>query len=199
MGLGNSLIDKSDVQDALKRLNYDPRTPYLDAIVKEANDSFDDKNEAVMFLAQTAHETHGFFYIEERDYLGKPGKIATQYGTGAPGKSYHGRGFIQLTWPDNYRAASRALGMGDRLYRNPELVSQDISLAARVSSWYWRDRVRPKAGNMRKFGLTTKAINGALECRGLNVDQSKNRYRIYKAIARATGVENLASECGCYN
>lgn len=192
------LVSRSSVKSALEDLGYHPVSSYLNAIVEEANDTFGDKNEAVMFLAQTAHETGGFRYIEEIAYAGS-GRIASEYGTGAPGKSYHGRGFIQLSWPDNYRQASSALGMGDRLYRNPELVVQDLSIAAKVSSWYWRSRVRPMAGNMSQFGLTTKAINGALECRGQNVDKSKNRYRIYKAIARATGVRNLSSECGCYN
>ncbi|XP_043505059.1 endochitinase EP3-like isoform X2 [Polistes fuscatus] len=165
---------------------------YIEEIAYAGSDRIASEN------AQTAYETGGFRYLEETEYAGSD-EIAEKYKKGVPGKSYHGRGFIQLTSPGNYRAASKALGMGDRLYRKPELVSQDISLALRVSTWYWRHRVRPMAGNMRKFGLTTKAINGVVECTGQNVDKSKERYRIYKAIARATGVENLASECGCYN
>ncbi|KAI4482450.1 hypothetical protein M0802_013693 [Mischocyttarus mexicanus] len=191
-------IDEDIVKRVMRDLGYSPITSYVNAIVDEANNSFADENEAVMFLAQTAHETGGFRYIEEIKYADS-NRIATEYGTGAPGKSYHGRGFIQLSWPDNYREASDELGMGTRLYRKPELVAENLSIAAQVSSWYWMSKVRPIAGNMRKFGLTTKAINGCEECRGRNVEQSKNRYKIYKKLANAVGIENLSSEKGCYN
>ncbi|KAI4479712.1 hypothetical protein M0804_010762 [Polistes exclamans] len=192
------VISRSDVKNALEDLGYHPVSSYLKAIVDEANDSFGDKNEAVMFLAQTAHETGGFRYIEEIAYAGS-GRIASEYGSGAPGKSYHGRGFIQLSWPGNYWEASIALGYGSKLYEKPELVAKDVELAAKVSTWYWKKKVRPVAKDMSEFGLTTKAINGALECRGKNVDKSKNRYKIYVALARATGIRKLSSECGCYN
>ncbi|XP_043497347.1 acidic endochitinase SP2-like [Polistes fuscatus] len=181
------LVSRSDVKNALEAVGYHPISAYLTAIVEEANNSFDDIIEAVMFLAQTTYETDGFRYIEEIAYAGSD-KIATEYGEGEPGKSYHGRGFFQLLGPNNYRNASSALGMGDRLYKNPELVSEDLSIAAKVSSWYWRDTVRPMAGPIYQFGLTTKAIKETLEHRRQTVDESKDRCKIYIAIARATGL-----------
>jgi hypothetical protein len=42
----------------------------------------------------------------------------------ATGKIYYGRGLVQLTWASNYQRMGEALGMGDALYRNPDLVLQ---------------------------------------------------------------------------
>lgn len=148
-----------------------------------------------MFLAQLIHESGGFVYKEEES----PDSTAYRDNADLPGKSYHGRGYIQLTWSYNYKAASEALGMGDRLLRRPELVAQSTKMAMRVSVWYWEARVRPVLGGRNQFGLTTKAINGPIECsRGWNATAAK-RYKIYLGVAQTLGVRNLASECGCYN
>jgi hypothetical protein len=46
--------------------------------------------------------------------------------TGADGKPlkdrYYGRGYVQLTWRENYRRLGEALGLGDALVKNPELA-----------------------------------------------------------------------------
>jgi hypothetical protein len=47
------------------------------------------------------------------------------------GHSYYGRGFVQLTWDENYRAMGAELGMGDQLYDNPDLVMEP-SIAAKI-------------------------------------------------------------------
>jgi putative chitinase len=51
------------------------------------------------------------------------------------GWRYHGRGPIQLTGADNYRAAGDALGL--QLLELPEIVGQ-IDTGARVSAWFWQ-------------------------------------------------------------
>lgn len=38
------------------------------------------------------------------------------------GHSYYGRGFVQLTWDENYRTMGARLGVGDQFYNDPELV-----------------------------------------------------------------------------
>lgn len=38
------------------------------------------------------------------------------------GKSYFGRGFGQITWPENYVLCGEAIGMGRQLYDNPDLM-----------------------------------------------------------------------------
>ena len=62
----------------------------------------------------------------------------TEYGsesylTGKPYYPYHGRGFVQLTWEENYRTASTALSLIDDrdLVAHPE-VALDSLIATRV-------------------------------------------------------------------
>ncbi|WEL39531.1 endochitinase [Encephalitozoon hellem] len=198
-GGGGVNISSDQLTQAMTKLGYSPKPEYIDAVVSRVNEKFNDMNEATMFIAQCAHESGGYQYIEEIACAGGT-SCAGQYGTGAPGKSYHGRGFIQLSWPDNYKAAGEALGLGDELYNNPEKVAEDPNLGADVSIFYWETRVANAPGvKENHFGATTKAINGALECTGSNVDKSKKRYEIYKALVEAFGVSNPADESGCYS
>ncbi|KAK6090032.1 hypothetical protein P3W45_000920 [Vairimorpha bombi] len=199
-GGGALSITSDQINEAMGEVGFTPNSEYVDAVVKITNEEFNDINMAAMFLAQLAHESGGFQHIEEVACAGST-KCADQYGgsEGAPGKSYHGRGFIQLSWPANYKEAGEALGMGDQLFDNPDMVSEDPELGAKVSNWYWKSRVETAPGvSDFKFGATTKAINGALECTGSNIEQSKKRYEFYKAVAGALGVTDLASEDGCY-
>ncbi|AFN83687.1 endochitinase [Encephalitozoon romaleae SJ-2008] len=196
---GGVSISSDQLTQAMTKLGYSPKPEYIDAIVSRVNEKFNDMNEAAMFIAQCAHESGGYQYIEEIACAGGTG-CAGQYGSGAPGKSYHGRGFIQLSWPDNYKAAGEALGLGDELYNNPEKVAEDPNLGADVSIYYWESKVANAPGvKENHFGATTKAINGALECTGSNVDKSKKRYEIYTALVEAFGISNPADESGCYS
>ena len=108
----------------------------------------------------------------------------------------------QLTWGRNYKAASKDLGMGDRLLRDPHLVAEDDEIAMQVSVWYWTTVVRPAlAGRKNEFGVTTNAINGAIEC-GRNRPRhpkAVKRYQIYRKVAEALDIRNPARENGCYN
>lgn len=45
------------------------------------------------------------------------------------GQTYYGRGFVQLTWADNYRSLGKRIGVD--LYNNPDLAL-DRTIAARV-------------------------------------------------------------------
>lgn len=53
------------------------------------------------------------------------------------GKRFAGRGPIQLTGRDNYTRASKALGLGDKLAKNPELVADDVGIGMRTTVWFW--------------------------------------------------------------
>ena len=72
------------------------------------------------------------------------------------GFKYRGRGLIQLTGKDNYRAASRELGVD--LVKNPNLLEQP-EMAAKSALWFWKKNVRTRVetGDVR---AVTRAVNG---------------------------------------
>ena len=93
---------------------------------------------------------------------GKPEHLAElmyggRNGNDEPGDGwkYHGRGYIQLTGKDNYRAAGEALDLD--LVKHPELAA-DPKNAAKIATWYWENRVPESAREDVK--AATKAING---------------------------------------
>ena len=157
-----------------------------------------------MALAQFLHESDGLKAKEE--YACQHSKCPGHYhnaGCEKRGKHYYGRGYIQLTWCYNYRDAGRALGLGDTLLNDPDLVARNEQYAWDTAFWFWKERVRKgiygpevKAG---KFGFSTRSINGALECTGRNVDKSKKRFQIYQKVYRAFGLTGHPDERGCYN
>ncbi|XP_031617335.1 acidic endochitinase SP2-like [Contarinia nasturtii] len=187
------------VNEAMSKHGYTPNWDYLNAVVPKVNGAFQDPNEAAEFIAQCGHESGGYQYIEEIQ-CSQQNSCEGMYGTGAEGKNYHGRGFIQLSWPDNYRAASQALGRGDDFYYYPEIVAQDPNVGADVSIWYWQTRVANYPGVKEKhFGATTRAINSPVECTGNNVEQSRNRWDLYQIVCDTLGVNDRSDESGCYN
>jgi putative chitinase len=71
------------------------------------------------------------------------------------GWRYHGRGYIQLTGKDNYRAAGEALDLD--LVGHPELAAEPQN-ASRIAVWYWENRV-PEAAR-ENVRAATLAVNG---------------------------------------
>ena len=53
----------------------------------------------------------------------------------ASGKTYHGRGPMQLSWNYNYEPAGRALGVD--LLAEPERITQDPDLAFSTAMYFW--------------------------------------------------------------
>lgn len=112
-------------------------------------------------------------------------------------KSYYGRGYIQLTWCDNYIRASQALGRGTYLVDSPDAVAYNEELAWDTSAWYWKTRVHDPLGGTNEFGRTTKAING-MECsNGSGLAQA--RFVKYQKVFAALAVGGSPNERGCYN
>ncbi|OMH82721.1 Chitinase 4 [Zancudomyces culisetae] len=156
--------------------------------------------EAAMFLAQIMHESDGL--KAKSEYRCATEDCTADYAAPGdyPGKAYYGRGYIQLSWADNYKAASKALYGDDRLYTNPDSVAQDETIAWQVSFWYWKSRVRTNKDVLSgEFGASTRMINGALECTGSNIVASKTRYDIYKQVLSVFDPSSTPTESGCYN
>jgi len=162
------------------------------------------KLELAMFLGNSIQETGGLAIIGEKPSL--TGADPKQYDnsdwgtkhTPAPGKSgqYYGRGYLQLSYPANYMSASEALyGAGnDKLWKNPELVSSDQSVAWETAFWFWGAIVHDQAQG-GKFGQSVMAIN-SWECSS-GPTEAGNRLKYYRKVLEAFGLKDKADTSGC--
>lgn len=113
------------------------------------------------FLAQLAHESAGFQYVRElasgAAYEGRKDLGNTEPGDG---RTFKGRGLIQITGRANYGACSVALcGYPSRLLTNPELL-EEPELACRSAAWYWQTHGCNELADVGDFLRVTKRING---------------------------------------
>jgi len=156
----------------------------------------------IAFVAQTIWESGAYVYTEELDVSARGNYQTCDWNTNAQatnGKQFYGRGYMQLSWCANYKAYGHARminGDPDYFYKNPELVATTYRMDS--AAWFFEDRVKDDSG---RFGLTTKDINGPIECKpSENYPNSKpkKRYQIFEALANKMGLTGF-SESGCYN
>jgi predicted chitinase len=96
------------------------------------------------------------------------------------GRYYKGRGLIQITGYNNYRACSRdLLHDADELCKHPEMLEM-LPLSVRSAAWYWDSRDLNALADAGKFDLITKAINGGYN--GM-ADRQAYHARAQKALA----------------
>ena len=144
------------------------------------------------FLAQIGHESGSLRYVREiadgsayddRASLGnnRPEAIALAQAAGTTtGRYYKGRGLIQITGYNNYRACSRdLLRDADELCKHPEMLEM-LPLSVRSAAWYWDSRDLNALADAGKFDLITKAINGGYN--GM-ADRQAYHARAQKALA----------------
>ena len=112
------------------------------------------------FMAQLAHESGNFRYMEEiasgAAYEGRKDLGNTQPGDG---KRYKGRGPIQLTGRANYRNYGRALGID--FENHPEIVALP-SIGVMVACRYWTSQKLNALADADDVEAITRRINGGL-------------------------------------
>jgi putative chitinase len=112
------------------------------------------------FMAQLAHESGDFKYMEEiasgQAYEGRADLGNTQPGDG---KRYKGRGPIQLTGRSNYRRFGHKAGINFERY--PEIVANP-SIGLHVACLYWDDRKLNALADADNLEVITRKINGGL-------------------------------------
>lgn len=122
------------------------------------------------FLAQVGHESGQLRYVKELGsdrYLSRydTGSLALRLGNtpeaDGDGQFYCGRGLIQVTGRNNYRACSRALFGDERLLELPQLLEQP-RWAAESAAWFWHSRGLNALADRGEFNRITRHINGGL-------------------------------------
>lgn len=183
--------------DAVRACGYS--TPsnslYTSFVSRAARDGLiTTKRELAMFLAEIVHESGGLYY--KREIICQKDGCPNSYRSAGdpPGIYYYGRGFIQLTWSYNYRAASYALFGDDRLVKNPDLVAQSDDYSWAVSFWFWKVNVHSKV-QTGKFGYATRGINGG-ECSPCKL-ACPTRFKYYSKILPIFGVNETPNPEGC--
>lgn len=115
-----------------------------------------------MFIAQLAHESGSFRYTQEiasgAAYEGRKDLGNTEPGDG---KRFKGRGLIQCTGRDNYRACSKALFGNDVLLTTPQLL-ETPQYACLSAGWYWEKRNLNIYADKGAIKTVTVRINGGL-------------------------------------
>ena len=178
---------------AAKRTTY---FPFLTAAVTEFG--IDQPARTAAFLAQLAHESAQFKFMEEiwgptaaqRRYE-PPDKLATTLGNTDPGDGFRfkGRGPIQVTGRANYRRFGDLLGL-DLVATPAQAASPEV--AFRIAALFWSkkglnelaDRVTPEA-----FREITRRINGGFN--GL-----AERQRFYETAKTVLAVVAPAGDAG---
>ncbi|CAN1236426.1 Chitinase 10 [Linum grandiflorum] len=145
------------------------------------------RREVAAFLAQISHETTGLCFKEEVSPQGDYCDATNTQWPCVPGKSYKGRGPIQLSWNYNYGQAGRALGF-DGL-RNPEIIANNSVIAFKTALWFWPRGADLAANRTVGFGLVTNIINGGLECGVPNDGRVNSRIGFYRRYAQLFNVD----------
>jgi putative chitinase len=122
---------------------------------------------------------------------GRPEKLAElmhggRQGNDQPGDGwlYRGRGYIQLTGKDHYRAAGEALDLD--LVGKPDLAA-DPKHASKIAAWYWTQCVPPEARDDVK--AATQAINGKLH----GLEDRQQRFSDWEKRLTPEVMDRLAS------
>ena len=128
----------------------------LDAAMREFE--IDNPAREAAFLAQLAHESGGFHYVQElasgSAYEGRKDLGNTEAGDGV---RFKGRGLIQITGRSNYQRCSDALGVD--FVANPAALETPVN-ACRSAAWFWKAHGLNELADAGDFLRITKRING---------------------------------------
>lgn len=142
------------------------------------------KSENLNYSAKALRSVFGkYFKTDEiaNQYARKPEKIANRVyanrmGNGdeasGDGWNFRGRGLIQLTGVNNYKACSQDLGLD--LVNNPDLITSDPEICVKTACWFWDKNGLNTLADKDDINAITKRINGGLtnisdRCKILNL------------------------------
>jgi putative chitinase len=133
-----------------------PHLPYIADAMAEAD--INTPSRIAAFLAQVAHESGEYRYMEEiasgSAYEGRH-DLGNIYA--GDGKKYKGHGPIQITGRTNHQACGNALGLD--LINQPTLITTPEH-ATRSATWFWNSRQLSLLADWQFFKEITRRING---------------------------------------
>ncbi|KAJ3239097.1 hypothetical protein HDU77_011352, partial [Chytriomyces hyalinus] len=183
-----SLISESKFNSALQTCGISKSGLYQ-SLVKGFTAPLANLRELALLVGNTAHESGAFVYVEEIACAG----VTSPTGN-CPYGLYHGRGYIQLSWDYNYRAAASALNRPD-IFSNPWVVQQDEATNWSTVQWYWTTAVQPALkANGYTLAASVRAINGGLECGG-NPIAAKRIQFVHCFEQQFTGTQSGQTSC----
>ena len=138
--IGQCMHESGGFKLLKENLNYSAK-----ALMNTWPSRFPDLNTAMIYERQPE-------MIANKVYSGRMGN--TEDGDGA---KYIGRGLIQLTGKDNYRAFGEAIG--EDLVANPQLV-EEPRYAALSAGWFWNKRGLNALADVMDITTMTIRING---------------------------------------
>lgn len=177
------MLTLEQLQTIMPHLDLVRATAYLsDLNAAMTEGQINTKLRMAAFLAQVAHESCEFKYMEEiadgHAYEGRKDLGNIHPGDG---KKYKGRGPIQLTGLNNYKLCGDDLGID--LVNHPEQAAVP-HIGFRIAVWFWTKHNLNKKADEGDFVGITKSING-----GENGLQSRLAY-YHKALGVLDGTTN---------
>ncbi len=155
------------------------------------------KREVAAFLAHVQHESDNLEAAEEYSPQSVYCTSSAEHACTA-GKSYHGRGALQITHNYNYHFAQLLMaekGKNIDLLARPEQVSVDDELVWMTALWFWMQGDPSYSTTMQSifasqgFGATIEKINGELECGGRGPSEVTQRVKYFKEWCARLGVD----------
>ena len=157
-------------------IQYNIDTPlriahFLAQILHESG-HFKYNEENLNYSAKALRSVFGKYFKtdkEAEEYACKPEKIANRVyanrmgnGDEASGDGWlrRGRGLIQLTGTDNYKACSKALNID--LMKNPDLIISNAEVCVKTACWFWSSKRLNEWADKDDIITITKRINGGL-------------------------------------
>jgi len=133
------------------------------------------------FLAQLAHESGEFNYVEEiSDGTQYEGRLDLGNVVNGDGPRFKGRGLIQITGRANYTSCSIGLALGSQLVERPKRLTEN-DLAARSAGWFWSVNRLNTLADTDNVVAVTRVINGGangLADRSVKLANAKQAFNI---------------------
>jgi hypothetical protein len=133
----NNQVFFDEIRKSLFKKLSEDQVKGMEAILRSCHRNNADLYTAAYSLATAYHEVGGRMVPVREGFastnqgainavtnLYNRGGISTNYAlpSGPYNKNYYGRGFVQITWYDNYRKLGKRLGVGDQLAKNPDMA-----------------------------------------------------------------------------